>query len=299
MRVFLLRVIQGVAIGVCAILPGVSGGVLAVTMDLYERMVKALRSFFRDVRANFLFLLPIFIGGVIGVLGASNSLKLFFDNHYGPVTVLFCGFVLGNLPWLLIEARGERRDIARNILSLIAGLAFILAVAYFESTLTSNEVAAFLSPKKALLAGAVLAVGIIVPGVSASFLLLYMGTYSAILTAIAHVDLSTLFYVGIGFLLAAALLIGLVDRMLSKYHALSYFAIIGFSLGSVAIVIPSVIPHLTWICPFLFVVGLALSVTMGYFKARKLGMDPPPDAIRSEDRTAANGAQDGKDAYKE
>lgn len=283
MKAFLVRILQGIAIGVCAILPGVSGGVMAVTMGLYEDMVHRVRTLFQKLKDNFFYLLPIAIGGVIGALFASNTLKTFFDGHSAQVTILFCGFVLGNLPWLFLEAKGEARFKRRYVAAFFAGLAFILVIAYFESLVSANEPVAFLTPLKALLAGAVLSVGIIIPGVSASFLLLYMGTYSAILTAIAHVELRTLFFAGLGFIAMSAVLIGLVERMLKRHHALSYFAIIGFSTGSVAIVLPSVIEKLTWICPFLFVVGLTVSVLMGYFKARKLGMELPPELLFSNE----------------
>lgn len=282
--------LQGALIGVGAILPGVSSGALAVTMGVYDGMVSALTSLFSTFKKSFPFLLPLGIGGVIGVLLSSNALQLFFFHHETQVTMLFCGFVLGNLPWLFLEAKGEARFKKRYAGALLIGLIAIFLLGYVESLLSANAVVSELTAPKALLAGAVLSVGIIIPGISASLLLLYMGTYFAILSAIADIRLKTLLFAGIGFLAMSAILIFTVNRVIQKHHAVSYFLIIGFSTGSVILVLPRVIPGLTWICPFLFIFGLSISVFMGYLKARKLGMtadfppELPPDAGKKTDR---------------
>lgn len=282
MKVLILRLLQGALIGFGAILPGVSGGVLAVTMGLYESLVNALADFFSSWQKNLRLLLPVFVGGVLGVLSTSNLLKPFFLSHETEMILLFSGFVLGNIPWLFLEAKGEARFKKRYVLALILGFCLILFLAKLEAAFSVNAVVADLSWQKALLAGAVLAVGIILPGVSASFLLLYMGTYSAVLLAIAELRLRTLFFLGLGFLTMAALLILLVDRLIRTHHAISYFAIIGFSLGSIAIVLPRAIPDLSWICPFLFIFGLCISLFIGYLKAQALGFQPEPPAPAEE-----------------
>lgn len=282
MKVLILRLLQGALIGFGAILPGVSGGVLAVTMGLYESLVNALADFFSSWQKNLRLLLPVFIGGVLGVLSTSNLLKPFFLSHETEMILLFSGFVLGNIPWLFLEAKGEARFKKRYVLALILGFCLILFLAKLEAAFSVNAVVADLSWQKALLAGAVLAVGIILPGVSASFLLLYMGTYSAVLLAIAELRLRTLFFLGLGFLAMAALLILLVDRLIRAHHAISYFAIIGFSLGSIAIVLPRAIPDLSWICPFLFIFGLCISLFIGYLKAQAMGFQPEPPAPAEE-----------------
>ena len=289
MKVLILRLLQGALIGFGAILPGVSGGVLAVTMGLYESLVNALADFFSNWQKNLRLLLPVFIGGVLGVLSTSNLLKPFFLSHETEMILLFSGFVLGNIPWLFLEAKGEARFKKRYVLALILGFCLILFLAKLEAAFSVNAVVADLSWQKALLAGAVLAVGIILPGVSASFLLLYMGTYSAVLLAIAELRLRTLFFLGLGFLTMAALLILLVDRLIRAHHAISYFAIIGFSLGSIAIVLPRAIPDLSWICPFLFIFGLCISLFIGYLKAQAMGFQPEPPAPAEE-------APEGSDA---
>lgn len=282
MKVLILRLLQGALIGFGAILPGVSGGVLAVTMGLYESLVNALADFFSNWQKNLRLLLPVFVGGVLGVLSTSNLLKPFFLSHETEMILLFSGFVLGNIPWLFLEAKGEARFKKRYVLALILGFCLILFLAKLEAAFSVNAVVADLSWQKALLAGAVLAVGIILPGVSASFLLLYMGTYSAVLLAIAELRLRTLFFLGLGFLTMAALLILLVDRLIRAHHAISYFAIIGFSLGSIAIVLPRAIPDLSWICPFLFIFGLCISLFIGYLKAQSMGFQPDPPAPAEE-----------------
>lgn len=272
MKQFFYRILAGLVIGVGAILPGVSGGIIAVSLGLYERMVSAVSGFFRSMRKNALFLLPIGIGGVIGLLLTSNVLKVFIERNEATVLALFSGFVLGNVPWLFLEAKGEKKFRKRYMLALVGGLVFVLMFALFELGATGPESESPLPPLLAIVAGAVLAVGVVIPGISSSFLLIYMGMYASVLTAIARVDIPMLFFAGVGFVAMGFGIIKLVNWMLKKHHALSYFAIIGFVVGSVALVVPRVIEGLSWTSPFLFVIGLAVSVFQGFLKARRIGL---------------------------
>lgn len=293
MRHLLSRIVCGFVIGIGAILPGVSGGVMAVSMGLYEDMVSAISDFVGRLKDCFLlalkkrwadmkpswavmkrcilFLIPLGVGGVIGVLLTSNVLKLFLEKYEAPVLALFCGLVLGSIPSLVMEAKIDRARgfRLRYVLAAVLGLACVLAFAFLESSVSSNTNVESLSFWQAVLAGAVLPIGVVIPGVSSSFILIYMGLYTAFLKAIAAVNIPVLLEAGVAFVLVSLVLIQLVNRMLKRHHTTSYFAIIGFVIGSVALILPSIIRGLTWSCPILFVAGLAASIFEGYYKARK------------------------------
>jgi putative membrane protein len=171
--------------------------------------------------------------------------------------------------------------------------------ALFELGAAGPESEAPLPPLLAIVAGAVLAVGVVIPGISSSFLLIYMGMYASVLTAIASVDIPMLFFAGVGFLAMGFGIIKLVNWMLKKHRALSYFAFIGFVAGSVALVVPRVIEGLSWTSPFLFVIGLAVSVFQGFLKARKVGLSADLGMIPelgAQKNAAEGGEPDGGDA---
>ena len=113
----LLRFCKGCLIGIGAIIPGISGGVMAVILGLYEDMLRGVIRFFDDVSGNFLYLLPIALGGMVGVLSVGNVLETLFFPYEAQSLMLFSGFVLGNLPWMLMEAGGTKRDFKRSISS--------------------------------------------------------------------------------------------------------------------------------------------------------------------------------------
>lgn len=94
---FLKRIISGFFIGLGAILPGVSGGILALSLGIYRDMINAVSSFFKHMKINFLFLLPIAIGAGLGVLSASFAVEWLMNNWFIPVMFIFSGFVLGGV----------------------------------------------------------------------------------------------------------------------------------------------------------------------------------------------------------
>ena len=280
MRSIIYRFICGIVMGIGGVLPGVSGGILAISLGVYEKMMLAIGNFFQSLKANFRYLLPLVIGGGIGILLTSNVLSILIDRYEVQMLSLFTGLVLGSLPGLYAEIRlgGEKLQ-WKHLIAAMLGLGFVLLFALGESSVADNAEVARLSIPGALVSGLVLSVGTVIPGISSSFILVYLGLYPAVIAAISSVmDISTLASSGFGAMLAklgetfwplVALvgsfglvsfgIIRLVNRMLNRHHTTSYAAVIGFVLGSIALILPKIIVGITWACPVFFVVGLALS----------------------------------------
>jgi putative membrane protein len=290
MKEFFSRMACGVVIGIGCVLPGVSGGIMAVSMNLYERMVSALVGFFRAFKKNLIFLLPIVLGGGIGILLTSNVLNIVIERHMGLLLALFAGFVLGSIPDLVVEARGpeKRKFRVRHAAAIFCGLAFVLLFALGESVVSTNERVYRLNIPNALIAGGVLSVGTILPGISSSFILIYMGLYDGVLSALAGIfNLRTFFAEGfgaavrelsaqivpllfmvIGFGAIAILLILGVNRALKRHHTMSYYAIIGFVIGSVALIFPGIIADFSWLSAPMFLLGFGVTTLQFFLKRR-------------------------------
>lgn len=177
---FFQKILCGVAIGVGFVLPGVSGGVLAVSMGLFEPMIEAIKGILKRFKESFLYLLPIGLGGVAGVLLTSIILKAVIARYEAETLCLFIGFMLGSLPTLWHESLTERHPgfRAKDLLFMLAGFAFMMIFMFLDTSGTAAQAALAgraLPIPLALGAGAVMAVGIIVPGLSCSFLLEYQG----------------------------------------------------------------------------------------------------------------------------
>ncbi len=293
MKSVLYRIVCGFAIGIGCVLPGVSGGILAVSLGMYEKIMSAIGNFFSGMRANFRYLLPIAIGGGIGVLLTSNVLSIVIERYEAPLLALFSGLVLGSMPELYKEVKTGGRVRLRHVIAAVCGLAFVLIFALGESSVSANEKVVALTIPAALIAGAVLSIGTVIPGVSSSFILIYLGLYNAVITALAGIfDLSTLvqdgfsaalarlgtmivplLFMTLGFAAVSILIIRGVNRALKHHHALSYAAVIGFVVGSVALIVPGVVRQFTWSCPIAFAAGLAASLLQFRFKSRLAGAD--------------------------
>lgn len=284
MKSFLIKLLCGIVIGIGGVLPGVSGGVMAISLGLYEDTIRAISGFFKDIKKNFLYLLPLAIGMGIGVLLTSNVVKVALEHYEGPLLALFSGFVLGSIPELFDEVKGlwssGGKSRGRCILAMICGLIFVLLFAFGENTAVSGTTSGTLNPVTALIGGAILSIGVVIPGVSSSFLLIFVGLYGAVLGTIAGVmDLSILFSEGLGaaiknlgnqivpllfmclgFGLMALLLIKLVHLALDRHRAITYAVIIGFVIGSVLLIQPSVFRNFSFACIILFFVGVAASL---------------------------------------
>ena len=169
MKDFVKKIICGIAIGVGCVLPGVSGGVIAISMGLYEKMIAAIKQLFSAFKKNFMFLLPIGIGCAAGVVLTSNVLKLVIDQYESELFALFVGFVIGSFPSLFEETKkpGQKRFSVSNIAIMIIAFVLIILMEILDTNATANVVgadAAGLTPVEAMISGAILSIGVVIPG---------------------------------------------------------------------------------------------------------------------------------------
>ncbi|MDP4109212.1 MAG: DUF368 domain-containing protein, partial [Bacillota bacterium] len=234
---FIKRALTGLLIGVASIMPGVSGGVIAAAMGIYEPAVSAVSNLRKSFRKSFLFLLPLAIGGGIGVLLFSNVIKFLFANYPYEVLYAFFGFVLGSVP-PVIKVANEKGFRPKYLWPMAAALLIVLSFSALELATTGQGLSLKWSFLSAMLYGVIIAVGMVVPGISTSFILIYLGVYHEVLAAISTLDIIKLIPVGIGFIIGVLPLVKLADYLFSKYHAASYYGVLGFLLGSMITVFP-------------------------------------------------------------
>lgn len=268
------QILMGIVIGGAMVLPGVSGGVLAVIFGIYDKIMYALNHLFKDFKNSFKTLLPLGIGGVIGVLLFSKVIKFLFESYAVATQYAFMGFVIGGIPALVmnVKKKGGNVNYLATIISflVIVGLLFIDGNNIINIVGTNNIVDAPLI--KVILSGALLAIGIIFPGVSNFQLLMLIGMYHAILNVIAGVPevlfdmptLTILIPLGISFLVSVILIIKLYNYMANKHYSLLYSIIIGFVLGAVPVMYPGFSLNLETF------IGIGLAV-VGFFIAGKIG----------------------------
>lgn len=225
----------GFLIGVGCVLPGVSGGVMAVSFGLYRSMLNAVLFFFRDIRGNVRFLLPLGIGGAAGIIAGAKGLAAAMKSHETLMLFLFTGFILGGLPELWHEAKQGGKPRLSWGLALIGGIALALPLALFPAPGAAVE---GLTPMQATATGLLEGVGTIVPGISTSFVLIRLGWYQAYLRILSTFALPELLLIAAGFALSAFLCMKGVAWLFDHAPGHAYSAVAGFLLVSVALVFP-------------------------------------------------------------
>lgn len=290
----LLNLIRGFLMGSADIVPGVSGGTVALVLGIYERLVRAiregsgalgalLRGRWSDVRrrlglVDWRFLLVLLSGILIAFVALASLIeRLLHDQPIGTAAVFF-GLVAGSIviAWRLIRTRDPLR---------LAVMAATALAAFLLLGLRSGEIG---DPAiwMYFLAGAVAIIAMILPGVSGSFLLLMIGMYEAVLSALNDRDFTVLLVFAFGAVLSLAAFSTLLDRLLRDHHDTVMAALVGLMAGSLRVLWPW--PDGTdtarlagpgageWVGPMLLaVVGFSVVLGIGY-AARRIGHHEEP-----------------------
>lgn len=228
---FIKKMCAGIIIGAAAILPGVSGGVLAATLGVYEPIMQALSGFFKDVRKNFLYLLPLAVGGVFGFLAVARLIGRIMDKYEAEALFVFSGLVLGGLPSLFKTAnRGgfKKRYLLVLVLALFSSF-FLGAIS--KIPIPGNFLKYFTG-------GILYSFGSVVPGVSASFLLINMGIYKNVILSFESPGIFVPFL--LGFSAMTVLLVRGVSWLFSHFRGYALYASIGLLLASIISVAPPI-----------------------------------------------------------
>ncbi|MBE7039076.1 MAG: DUF368 domain-containing protein [Ruminococcaceae bacterium] len=231
---FIKLIIYGLLLGIASIMPGMSGGILAIAFGLYEPALDAIVNIKAHFKKSLLFLLPIFIGAVTGIFVFSVIMKPLIQNYEISIIYFFIGLVLGSLPSFLKTANTG----GFRLLYILPLLLFFALGMIFAGAVDSNIKNAEITPLILLLSGGVLALGMVVPGVSSSFVLIQMGVYEKILSALLAFDFYYILWIGLGFLIIAVLLVKLLNIAFKKYHGFASYGALGFLISSIIAVYP-------------------------------------------------------------
>ena len=231
---FLFRVVQGAFIGLGAVLPGISGGVLSVIFGIYKPIMELLSNPFKNFKTHVPPLIPVFIGGAVGFLGIANLLAFFLNKYPDPSVCLFIGLISGMLPSLFREAREE--GVAKgSYVSLVVCMIVIFALLGGLNMASVEIEANFISY---LFCGFCLALSVIAPGMSFSTLLMPLGLYTPFVDGIGHLDFQVLIPGGIGALVTVICLAKAVNALFDHFYSLAFHGIIGIVIAATVMIIP-------------------------------------------------------------
>ena len=231
---FALKILQGALIGLGAVLPGISGGVLCVVFGIYKTVMEFLADPVKKFRTHIPKLIPVGIGGVLGFLGIANLLSFLLNRYPAPSVCVFIGLITGMMPSLFREAGKQGRSNASWI-SMICGMIFIFALLIGLKVLSVSITPNFVW---FLFCGFCLALSIIAPGMSFSTLLMPLGLYEPFVSGIGHMDFGVLVPGGIGALATVILFAKAVDRLFDRHYSVAFHTIVGIVIASTIMIIP-------------------------------------------------------------
>ena len=273
----LLLIVKGFILGIANIIPGVSGGTLAMTMGIYEDIIKSISSILKTPKKSLKLLLYLEIGAALSILILSKLLNYTLTNYAFATTLFFIGLIVGGFPLLLKKAKGHKVSLG-YLLSFLSTTSLVIILRLLqtsENTVSLNNISLF-TMIILLLVGMLAASTMVIPGVSGSFVLMLIGFYKPILNTISNItkinllghNLLILVPFGIGVLLGIVITAKVIEYLLKKYEIYTYYGIYGFILSSILVLILNVYNKATGIPEV--VVGILL-VLLGTFIGYKLG----------------------------
>lgn len=238
---------KGVLIGSTMLVPGVSGGSMAMILGIYDQLIDAVSDFFKDVKKNFLFLLLFVVSAGVGMLLLAKPILSLLESYPKAMGFLFIGAVAGGIPAIYTQSQVKRFS-GKYVLYIIAGMLVVGMMAFVETKQFSGEgLGSSYTPVFLIVAGLVAAAALILPGISVSYLLLVMGLYHELMRAISELDMTFLLAIGVGLLAGILLLTKGLKFAMNKYPQFSYLTILGFVLGSLVEVFPGLPVGGEWI----------------------------------------------------
>ncbi len=238
----IVLMIKGFLFGIANIIPGVSGGTLALTMGVYEDLIESISHFFKDVKKSLKFLCVFGLGAILSILLMSKVISLSLDKFPFPTTLFFVGLIIGGIPLLTRKVRKNKVK-PFNVLLFLITFGIVIGMAFMQE---GNNVVSLsnVTPWMMFLlfiVGMVAAATMVIPGVSGSFVLMLLGFYKPVVNTVSQLtdfsmlghNLLVLVPFGIGVLLGIVLIAKLIEFLFNKYELSTYYAILGFLIASI------------------------------------------------------------------
>ncbi|GEO79294.1 hypothetical protein FD29_GL001479 [Companilactobacillus mindensis DSM 14500] len=268
---FLSRFIKGVIIALGFILPGVSGGVLAAILGIYERLLSFMAHVRQNFKRDFLYFLPVGIGGIVGIGLLSKPLEYLLQHFQVVVLWGFAGTILGTLPTLIktstSKTKRDKIDLLWFFTMFIGGGLFLFFMNQILGTIPANFLGFFI-------AGILIALGVLVPGLSPSNLLIILGLYTPMLQGFKTFNPLVFIPIALGGIVSILVFSKVMENLIKNYHSRVYHFILGIVLASTVLILipnPSVPDSISYqgitslemfLSVILFILGCLLALWM-------------------------------------
>lgn len=241
---------SGIVVGVANIIPGVSGGTMAVVLGVFDQLIETLS--LKKIKKNIFFIIFVALGGGAGVLAFSKLIKYLLATYPLATNFTFIGLILGSIPMIFGRARGGKRPIF-SIAVFFVAFALMASTALISKEDTATAATSLTLPLTVILfaTGIISTFAMILPGISGSMMMVIFRQYATVTGAIAVVvdmllgrisfsaalpTVALLIPFGIGAVIGLVFGARLIGAMMEKNAAVTYSAILGMILGSIPVI---------------------------------------------------------------
>lgn len=232
---WLLRVIHGALIGAGAILPGISGGVLCVLFGIYRPMMALLAHPIKTFRIYYKLFIPVLLGWAVGFFALAGLVNLLMEVSSAIAVSLFIGLIVGMIPSLYRDA-GKYGHRKTGYLSMF--LSFVVLFGFLLYLQQGVRIDIEGNAWWFFFCGIIWGLSLVVPGLSSSSILIFMGLYQEMTAGISRFDLGVLIPLVLGILCTALLSARFVNRLFERHHTIAYHAILGIVIASTLLIVP-------------------------------------------------------------
>lgn len=274
-----INILKGFAMGTSDLVPGVSGGTIALLLGIYNQFIDSISGIFsRRFWPSFTFLIPIIIGMLLAMGSLSNLFNYLLSQHHIPTMFFFGGLIIGIVPYLLKISNYKTSFTTKHYMMVIAGIAILIVITLMNNgdkhageTLTLSTGLII----KYFIAGMCASSAMLLPGISGSFMLLVFGVYGIVMLAISEVvklnftGLPILLAVGFGVLAGFIISSKIIQYFLTHHKLMTFALIIGFVVGSLFAVFPGLPTNIVmwFVSLVVFIIGFIVSLTLGRITA--------------------------------
>ncbi|HDF3217362.1 TPA: DUF368 domain-containing protein [Staphylococcus aureus] len=274
-----INILKGFAMGTSDLVPGVSGGTIALLLGIYNQFISSISGIFsRRFWPSFTFLIPIIIGMLLAMGSLSNLFNYLLSQHHIPTMFFFGGLIIGIVPYLLKISNYKTSFTTKHYMMVISGIAILIVITLMNNgdkhageTLTLSTSLII----KYFIAGMCASSAMLLPGISGSFMLLVFGVYGTVMLAISEVvklnfaGLPILLAVGFGVLAGFIISSKIIQYFLTHHKLMTFALIIGFVVGSLFAVFPGLPTNIVmwFVSLVVFIIGFIVSLTLGRITA--------------------------------
>ena len=216
LKSIIILFLKGVFIGGGMLVPGVSGGSLAIVFNVYDNLVFCVSNIFKQKLKSIVTLLVVSLGGVLGVLILANPIGFIINNYPIITKYFFLGVIISGIPFII--KRGELSYKISDFLPCFISAFLLMLFSFLPKVPSTNNVIFF------IIAGFFGSIALILPGISISFMLLVFGIYNTLINAINSFSLSLLIPFILSMILGIFVFSKLINNMLTKHKKISYIS---------------------------------------------------------------------------